>query len=310
MNTLIKIILLFIMTNAFSQSEIVSEDILLKNGDIKLPGTLTFNKDVEEQPLVIFVHGSGNVDRNGNQNGTPYQVGYIKLLAEALNEKNIAFYRYDKRTSSIENFQLILDDLNFDAFVKDTEIAINHFKNDKRFSSITLIGHSQGSLVAMLASKNIDKYISLAGPSLTIDEAMTDQVMKQNPVTGTLVKGHFKELKETGTIKEPNQMLMSIFNEKNNPFFLSWMQYNPTEEIKKVTIPTLIINGTKDLQVSTTDAENLHKANGKSQLKFIANMTHVLKTIEKDEDNLASYTSTDFPLSLELVTVISEFIKQ
>ena len=33
------------------------------------------------------------------------------------------------------------------------------------------------------------------------------------------------------------------------------MQYNPQELIETLEIPVLIINGTKDLQVSTTEAQ-------------------------------------------------------
>lgn len=39
-------------------------------------------------------------------------------------------------------------------------------------------------------------------------------------------------------------------------------------------------------------------------------MNHVLKIIEKDENNFASYSSPDYKLSEELVTTIEAFIKQ
>ena len=45
-----------------------------------------------------------------------------------------------------------------------------------------------------------------------------------------------------------------------------------------------------------------------SELIIIKNMNHVLKNIEKDEDNLASYYSADFPISKELIKTIVEFI--
>lgn len=308
MNTLIKIILLFIMTNAFSQNNIAEEEIMLKNDSIVLPGTLSFNKQLKQQPLVIFIHGSGNIDRNGNQNGS-VSANYIKQLSEALNKNNIAFFRYDKRTATLSNLKFVKDNPDFNSFVDDANIVIKHFKNDKRFSSTTLIGHSQGSLVAMLAANNASKYISLAGAGETIDKLLVEQTTKQNPIVGALVKGHVQELKETGTIKEPNAMLVTMFNKNLNPFWLSWFAYNPSEEIKKVTVPTLIINGTKDLQVPVEQAKMLHKAKPNAQLALINNMNHPLKNIEKDEDNLASYTSPDFPLSQELISVISEFIK-
>jgi pimeloyl-ACP methyl ester carboxylesterase len=304
--------ILAFVTITMAQSDSVSEDIILMNDSIQLPGTLRYNKTLKQQPLAIFIHGSGNVDRNGNQ-GQASQANYIKLLSDSLNKNGIAFYRYDKRTSNMANMKFLMLGISFDDFVKDAKIAIDNFKNDKRFSSISLIGHSQGSLVGMLASTaGVDSYISLAGPSDAIDKKMTEQIRKQNgdSIAG-LVEAHFKELKATNKIEKVDPNLMALFNPQNQPFFTSWIKYNPIEEISKLTgIQILILNGTKDMQVFESDAEALHKANPEAQFKLIKNMNHVLKTITKEEDNLKSYTTADFPLSSELVTVISEFIKK
>ncbi len=39
-------------------------------------------------------------------------------------------------------------------------------------------------------------------------------------------------------------------------------------------------------------------------------MNHVLKYIQKDEDNLSSYYSPDYKISIELIETITEFIKK
>ncbi|WP_323788130.1 alpha/beta hydrolase family protein [Psychroserpens sp.] len=310
----LKLILAFIVFthNAFAQDAFTSEDLLVMNDSIQLPGTLTFNPKLKSQPLVIFVHGSGNVDRNGNQAMMNANANYIKMLNDSLVSKGIAFYRFDKRTATQSNIKFIMTDMIFDRFVEDINHIINRFKDDKRFSSISLIGHSQGSLVAMLVDHtHIDKYISIAGPSNSIDKIMVEQVRFQNGDSlASKVDSHFKELAEKGSIENVNPMLISLFNKPTQPFMLSWMAYNPAEEIKKLKLPILILNGSKDIQVATTEAENLHQANPKSELVIIDNMNHVLKTIEKDEDNMASYMSPDFKLSQELVEVIETFIKK
>lgn len=295
----------------FSQTKIITEDILLKNDSIQLPGTLTYTKNETPQPLVIFIHGSGNVDRNGNQAGLS-NANYIKQLSDSLALRNIAFYRYDKRTATPSNIKFIMKALYFEKFVEDAELAIKHFKDDKRFSNITLIGHSQGSLIAMLASKHtVNKYISLAGPANTIDVSIVKQIKLQNGDSlATLVKAHFKELRETGTIKNVDPNLLSLFNAQNIPFIKSWMAYNPTEEIKALNIPVLILNGTKDLQVFENDAKALHAAKTESQLIMIKDMNHVLKTITNNADNKKSYSAPDFSLSKKLIIVLTKFIKK
>jgi len=134
------------------------------------------------------------------------------------------------------------------------------------------------------------------------------QVTAQSAEFGKLTETYLKELKETGEITEVDPNLLSLFAKPNQPFLTSWIELNPLEEIKNVTIPTLLINGDKDIQVQVLDAENLKKAKPEATLVIIKNMNHVLKDIQKEEDNLASYYSADFPISEELIKTIVEFI--
>ena len=283
--------------NSFAQLK--NEELNLNNGVIQLPGTLTYT--VEKSPLLIWVHGSGGVDRNGSP------TNYIQQFREAINKENIAFFSFDKRTSNPKNASFLTDIL-IDDFISDVEVVIAHFKDDARFTSIILVGHSQGSLLAMTASKNADKYISVAGAGESIDKTIIRQVTNQNALFGEITAQHFKELKETGSIKEVNPNLLSLFAPQNLLFMSSWIEINPVDEIKKVNIPTLIIQGDKDIQVQILDAHNLSKAKPDAQFVIIKDMNHVLKTIEKDEDNLSSYVSDKFPISEEFIKVITNFV--
>lgn len=284
---------------ATSLAQVKSEEINLNNGVIQLPGTLSFTS--EKSPLVIWVHGSGGVDRNGNQ------PQYIQQFRQAINQNNIAFFSYDKRTANPKN-AAFLTDILIDDFVSDLEEVIAHFKNDARFTSIILAGHSQGSLLAFLASKSADKIISIAGAGEAIDKTIVRQVSGQSAEFGELTKKYFQELRETGEIKEVNPNLLSLFAPQNQLFLSSWVALNPIEEIKKVTVPTLIIQGDKDIQVQVLDAENLYKAKPDATFVIIKNMNHVLKNIEKDEDNLKSYMTAEFAISKEFITVATNFI--
>ena len=298
-------ITLFLSSICFGQ-KINSEEVLIKNDSIELPGTLTYSK--ENTPLIIWIHGSGNVDRNGNQTGVNIKANYIKQFRDSINKHNISFFSYDKRSSNKKNFKHLKGTL-FKDFAEDAKKIISHFKASQRFSEIILVGHSQGSLVAMLASKGINKYISLAGPSDSFDKAIIKQITKQSAEFGKITEAHFKELFETGTIKQVNPLLVSVFAKQNLAFIKNYAEYNPSKEIKKITVPALIINGTKDIQVKIEDAQNLHKALPNSKMVLIKNMNHVLKNIEKDADNMKSYYSADFNLSSELITTIVDFLK-
>lgn len=293
---------IYILTIAFSFSQVTTEEVIVKNDGIQLPGTLSLTK--EKTPLIIWIHGSGGVDRNGNQ------PQYIKQFREAVNKQNIAFFSYDKRTANKNNIIFLKQGVLFNDFVLDAKKVVNHFKNDKRFTKIILVGHSQGSLVAMLALKDVEKYISIAGAGETIDKTLIKQVTKQNEYFGKLTERYLKELKETGQIKNIDLNLRSLFAPQNQPFLSSWIALNPLKEIKKVKIPTLIINGNKDLQVQVTDAENLKKSKPNASLVIIDNMNHVLKDIQKEENNIKSYYSADFPLSEKLIETVVSFVKK
>lgn len=302
-------IIISVLTIANSLAQIKTEEITINNAAIQLPGTLTYGK--EKSSLIIWVHGSGNVNRNGNQAGTMVKANYIKQFRDEINKKDIAFFSYDKRTANPKNMPFIQQDgVLFQDFIEDVTEVVNYFKGDKRFTEIILVGHSQGSLVAMNALKNVDKYISIAGAGETIDKTIVKQISNQSADLGKTAESHFKELAETGAIKEVNPMLLSVFAPQNQPFFKSWMSNNPTEILKTVTIPILILNGDKDLQVKESDAKLLHEANPKSKLIIIKNMNHVLKDIENDADNMKSYSDANHPISSELIKVVNEFIKK
>ncbi|WP_166382689.1 alpha/beta hydrolase family protein [Polaribacter sp. 11A2H] len=299
------VITLFGISVSFAQ--VKSEEILIKNGAIELPGTLTFTK--ENTPLVIWIHGSGPIDRNGNQPAQNVKANYIKQFRDSINKENIAFFSYDKRTANKNNSKLLAHTKITD-FTLDAEKVISYFKNNNRFSKIILVGHSQGSLIAMMAAKEVDKYISIAGAGEQIDETIIKQITKNNAPLGIAARKQFDTLRVKGKIKTVHPFLMSIFGKPNQPFLYDWMQLNPKTEIKKLTIPVLIINGDKDLQVSIEDAQILHAANTNSKLVIIENMNHVLKDIQKEEDNMKSYYSSEYQISDKLIKTISLFIKR
>tara|TARA_R110002049_G_scaffold45022_3_gene131615 strand:+ start:8222 stop:9145 length:924 start_codon:yes stop_codon:yes gene_type:complete len=288
-------------------AQVTSEEIIINNNGIQLPGTLSFSE--ENTPLIIWVHGSGPVDRNGNQLAQNIKANYIKQFRDAVNKENIAFFSYDKRTANRSNLKFMKETKVLD-FAFDAEKVISHFKEDTRFSKIILVGHSQGSLIAMFAAKNVDKYISLAGAGETVDKIMVKQISQNNSTLGEAAQQQFDTLRIKGKIKTVNPFLINIFAKPNQSFLYSWMQLDPIKEIEKLEIPVLILNGNKDIQVKIEDAKALHAANSNSELAIIENMNHVLKDIQKDEDNMKSYFSSEYPISEKLIKTIVSFIKK
>jgi pimeloyl-ACP methyl ester carboxylesterase len=288
---------------AFTKENIAINPLL--NGTLYSP-----TKQNKTTNLVILIAGSGPTDRNGNQMGMTNNS--LKLLAEALANNSIAVYSYDKRIfAQMASGKLDEASLTFDNFIDDAKAVILYFKNQKKYHSITIAGHSEGALIGMVAADgNADAYISLAGAGRSIDEVIIEQIEKQAPFLKEEVEKNLTTLKSGNTFELKNQMLASLFRASVQPYMISWIKYHPQNEIKKMQIPTLLINGDKDIQVSVQDAQLLQQAKPDVQLHIIPNMNHLFKVIKGDDtENKASYTNPELPISTELTSIITTFIR-
>lgn len=274
-------------------------------------GTILVPEKVEKPPLVILIGGSGPIDRNGNQPMMKHDA--LKLLAEALYKEGIAVFRYDKRiVKQMRERTLNEESIRFDDFITDAKEVVHYFKRANAFSKIYVAGHSQGSLVGMIAANSMaDGFISLAGAGQEIDDVIVDQLAKQAPGLRDNARAAFDDMRANGVSTNYSPGLASIFRPQIQPFMVSWMKYNPQNEIAKLTIPVLILNGDKDLQVQVSEAEKLLKAKPDAQLVVINKMNHILRLIEgNDVENSKSYNDPNMPVAPELVSAISEFIQQ
>jgi pimeloyl-ACP methyl ester carboxylesterase len=305
------LILLFLISAVVLAQEKVAftkENIAVNN---LLNGTLyTPLKSTKNTNLVILIAGSGPTDRDGNQKGMTNNS--LKLLAESLANNGIAVYSYDKRIfAQMAAGKLDEASLTFDNFIEDAKDVILFFKNQKKYHTITIAGHSEGALIGMVAANgNADAYISIAGAGRSIDEVLLEQIEKQAPFLKDEVEKNLATLKSGNTFELKNQMLTSLFRASVQPYMISWIKYHPQTEIKKIHIPTLLINGDKDIQVSVSDVHLLQQAKSDAQLKIIPNMNHIFKAIKGDDaENKASYTNPELPICTELTSTITTFIR-
>lgn len=296
----------------FAQETVQNEPFELYNEEIQLLGQLDLPKDSSTFEVVVYVHGSGNIDRDGNQ-GQFIQPAYIKQLSAELNKQGIGVLRYDKRTANLNNREY-LTGIQFTDYVDDLRIVVKAFEKDERINGIHLIGHSQGSLVAALAltksDLNIKSFISLCGPADGFGKVIVDQVSAQNEGLGKIAQNHVNELMETQQIKEVNPFLVSVFRKENQSFFYSWMQYNPSKTIAKIEVPFLAIGGGYDSQVPSTDAQKLAQNTKNGKHLVIESMNHVLKELGQESDNLKSYQNDDFQVHTELVNILVAHLNQ
>lgn len=279
----------------------------------KMVGQIEIPEGEGPFPLMIILAGSGPTDRNGNSLLMVGKNNSLKMIAEELAAEGIASIRYDKRGVGL-NMGLATkeEDLRFNHYIEDAVAWAEFAKEDDRFSDIGFIGHSEGSLVGMIAAQETEAtvFVSLAGAGRQIDEILLEQLRNQLP--SELMSESEKvieKLKRGEQVEEVSNELHSIFRPSVQPYMISWLQYHPIEQIKKLDARILLINGTADLQVPSSDAELLHQAKD-SELLIIERMNHVLKESPSDETgNMATYTDPSLPLAEGLMDGIIEFIK-
>lgn len=278
----------------------------------KLHGTLLSKSN--HQKLVIIIAGSGPTDRNGNNPMGDKAYSY-EMLAHALDSQNIATFRFDKRGVA----QSIPADFNeanltFDDYIKDAKKIFDYMHDTLGFKDIFFAGHSEGSLIGMIASeqKKVKGFISIAGAGRPLDVIINEQVNKQSLPDSLKEKITyiFNELKKGKQVDDVPVVLNALFRKSVQPYIISWLKYDPVTEIKKLDCAVLIVQGSCDIQVKTEDAENLHNANKKSKLDIISLMTHTLKNTGSDckDENNRTYTDPSLPLNKQLVSDIVNFV--
>jgi pimeloyl-ACP methyl ester carboxylesterase len=309
MKTQIYTLLILISNLCFSQNEentFLSSELSITKW---IDGTLLIPEQNEANKLAIIIAGSGPTDRNGNQNFLINNS--LKKLAEELTNNGIATFRYDKRIVKQIRQGNLDNNIKFDDFINDASDVITHFKTSNQFSEIFVIGHSQGSLVGMIASQDkVNGFISLAGTGQNIGDVIIEQINNTAPMLKEDTEQVVSILKAGKTTNDYPLALSSMFSKDIQPFMISWMAYNPTNIINSLNCPVLIVNGTKDLQVSVKEAELLKRANDNSNIVIIEKMNHVLIEIEGDDlENSKSYNESFRKISPTLIENITNFIK-
>ncbi len=118
-------------------------------------------------------------------------------------------------------------------------------------------------------------------------------------------------LNEGKTDETVPEVLNVLFRPSVQPYLISWFRYDPAQEIAKLSMPILIVQGTTDIQVSVQDARLLAKAKPSAELCIIEGMNHVFKEVSDDkEKQMRSYSDPALPVAPKLVVEVSQFVRK
>lgn len=285
--------------------------IPVENGQLKV--ALQKPAGVQTSPVALILAGSGPTDKDGNTAGAGGN-NSLKMLAEQLADQGVATIRYDKRGVG-ENMGLVSkeEELTIDQYVDDAVKVIQYLSSQDNFTSIHVIGHSEGSLIGMLAAEQakVESFVSLAGAGRTADELLLEQLEGQlTPALKTETVNTLDSLKKGELVDNVSPELESLFRASVQPYMISWLHYNPVSIIGQLNSRTLIVQGTNDLQINEVDAQGLKNGKSDAKLLYLDGMNHVLKNAPSDRaGNLTTYTNPELPLHAELVPAILQFIE-
>jgi pimeloyl-ACP methyl ester carboxylesterase len=291
-----------------------SVDFRASNARGALDGTLDVPTGCGPFPVVLVIPGSGPTDRDGNSTAGISPASY-KLLAEGLATSGIASLRYDKAGigASVSAAPPSESMMVFEMGADDAAILVTALRADKRFSKVIVLGHSEGSLLGMLAAERtpIDGFVSVAGAGRPIAAILRDQLAASitDPSLLATADSILDALAQGQTVANVPASLQSLFRPSVQPYIISWMKYDPAQEITKVKAPVLIVQGTTDIQVSVQDAKLLAAARPDATLDLIDGMNHVMKaaTLDTASQN-AAYTDPTLPLVPAFLTDVEGFV--
>jgi len=116
-----------------------------------LAGTLL--DPAKDAPAILMIPGSGPTDRDGN-NPLGVKGGVYRQLAEGLAAKGVATLRIDKR-GLFGSKAAVADpnDVTIAAYAADAHAWVDMLRAKTGRSCVWLLGHSEGSLVALKAAQ-------------------------------------------------------------------------------------------------------------------------------------------------------------
>ena len=216
-------------------------------------------------PSIILVAGSGPQDRDE----TVYGIPIFGQLADRLADAGFLVLRYDKRGvgqsgGRIESATLV-------DYADDLRAAVR-FLSDRRDvdrRQLTVVGHSEGGAVSMLATAREKRVGALV---LISTIGVTGAELNMTQVTHGLERSKRPAEERQATIELQKKIQAAVLTGKGweevppnlrkqaeIPWFKSFLAFDPAKVMADVKQPVLIIQGLLDTQVHPSNADILEK---------------------------------------------------
>jgi pimeloyl-ACP methyl ester carboxylesterase len=267
-------------------------------------------------PAVLILPAQGS-DRNGNSSTDDFKPNTYRLLAQDLAAKGVASLRIDKRGVGASAKAIAReDDLRFETYVDDAVTWAKFLKSQPHVNCMAILGHAESGLVAALAARKVKvcalievgasarpaaaviaEQLKTALDTQGMDPALYDQAIK---ILNTLASGK--------PVADPPAKLNKLFRPSVQAYLISWIDLDPLEPLK--TAPsTLILQGSRDFEISPTDAQRLGAAPRYAKIVMVTGADHNLKVAPAEKSKGRAEEALR-PMSPQASTAIADFLKR
>lgn len=278
------------------KSRFPSYDVRFTSHDgSRLAGTFSTPYGHGPFPVVILLQGSGVGDRD--ETVGPNHI--FAELADALNAHGYAVLRYDKRAFGASTSTVFVNDITRGDVVQDglAAVAFVRARDDVDKQRVFFLGHSEGGEIVMgiaLAGAPLRGIIMLAPLPMNYT-AMIERQIARNHVSDTDA-AHLRSMEK-------------------QPYLMSFNAVDPVAEVRKVTIPMLLVHGNEDMHVTDADLHAFIAAGSAAHPKTLtvvelAGDTHIFAVVPRAVAAASTDESTSQALDPRLLEAIARWLEK
>ncbi len=294
-------------------------DVVVGSAPYELKGKLSMPNSASPTnrvPACVLVHGSGPSDMDET-------IGQTKLfadIAKAFASKGIAVLRYEKRTYAYGSSMTAEQIANLtveEETIQDAIAAGNLLRQNHNIDSnkIVVVGHSMGAMLAprivMEATGLFKMMILISGTPQTLTQLIlwqNEELIKQMDPEAQLnayeqITPMREVVKRLPLMTEEEARQQTLFG-INGYYFWEMEQHDIIQLIRKSRIPTYIVQGNEDFQISVENGVELYEDRIGDKVRFVdykvyRGLNHLLMRYEGDPSWKGTLKEYDVPAKLD-----------
>ena len=239
----------------------------------ELAGTLTVPRSARSGPVAVFVSGAGPHTRSYSTTASINNRAFEKI-EDALLLRGVGSFRYDEvgTGASGGSYRAYATSLTLSNDLVDV-LTVLGSRSGFAATEFLLIGHSEGGLVASLASTSSAKVAGLV-------------LLAAPAVPGTIVmRDQWREFAMRNGASYDEMQVEHRDRARSDPWYRFFLTFDPAPAYLRVDRPVLILQGEQDFHVPPWHADSIasllrHGGNRNVRINMMPDLTHGFVSID------------------------------